>query len=255
MSSSPLFSIIIPTYNEELLLPKTLDSIRSQTFRDYEVIVADDFSSDNTQRIAKEYGVRLISSNRLGEYPSRNAAAQVANGAVLVFTGADAVMPENLLGSVARKFCNNPRLAGVYCPTYPYDGAIWAKVEFTLWYVFTTVLYWITREANASTAFFAVRSEVFRGTDGFLNCAHADSSMSRYLSRRFIVRPQLDLVIFVSGRRTRQGMSGFNRHHLAMIIDVVFAFLRKSHWLRVEKEHRIRLHTRSKQSGAERLKT
>ncbi len=247
--SVPFFSIIVPTYNEEVLLPRLLESVRSQTFQDYEVIVADDQSTDGTQRIAQDFGAKLVTNERIGEYASRNVAAGVARGAILVFTGADTLMPRTLLSSVALKFKNDDELAGIYCPTYPYDGALWAKVEFTFWYVFTTLLYWITREANASTAFFAIRSNVFHKTMGFLNSAHADSSLSRQLSKNFTIRPQLDLVIFVSGRRTKMGFAGFNRYHLAMIMDVVFMFLRKSRWLLLEKEYRISLHTKSKQSN------
>ena len=53
-------SIIIPTYNEEEYLPKLLESIKSQDFTDYEIIVADAQSDDNTREIAKENGYIII---------------------------------------------------------------------------------------------------------------------------------------------------------------------------------------------------
>src|SRR5207249_3229807 len=140
----PRFSIIVPTYNEEKLLPNLLKSISNQTLTDYEVIVADDLSSDHTRKITEGFGARTLVNNGIGEYPSRNAAAKIANGSILVFTGADALMPRNLLHSVASKFDRDRELAGLYCPTYPYDGALWAKVEFLLWYVSTTLLYLVT---------------------------------------------------------------------------------------------------------------
>ena len=244
----PLFSIIVPTYNEERLLPALLDSIHHQTFQDFEVIVADDQSNDRTQQIALGYGARVIRSNGIGEYPSRNVAAEAAEGSILVFTGADARMPTNLLSSVASKFKGDSRLAGIYCPTYPYDAALWAKIEFMSWYVLTTILYWVTREANASTAFFAIKTNIFRETKGFLNVMHADSSLSRQVSKSFKIRPRIDMVIFVSGRRTEMGFVRFNRYHLAMIVDIVFAFLRKSNWLNEQKKYRILLHTKSRRS-------
>ncbi len=245
-STRPLFSIIVPTFNEEQLLPGLLESVRRQTFQDYEVIVADDRSTDLTQKIALGYGARVITNSGIGEYPSRNMAAKIAYGSVLIFTGADTLLPRDLLSSVAAKFGRDPRLAGIYCPTYPYDAALWAKIEYTLWYTLTTLLYWITREANASTAFFAMRTELFRETGGFHPTAFADSSLSRQLSRNFKIRPCLDMMIFVSGRRTKMGIAAFNRYHLAMIMSVVFKFFRASGWLRAENEYRIGLHTRSK---------
>ena len=246
---TPRFSIIIPTYNEERLLPSLLKSIDDQTLREFEIIISDDKSTDRTRDIAQQFGARIIVNDQIGEYPSRNAAARVAKGSVLVFTGADTRMPRNMLRLVASKFDQDGKLAGLYCPTYPYDGAPWAKVGFVLWYALTTMLYLVTREANASGAFFAVRSDVFRETKGFQNVAHADSSLSRQLSKNFRVRPGLGLLIFVSGRRTKMGILGFNRYHIAMVIDVFFRFLRNSQWLRAERNHRIVRHTRSKSVG------
>ena len=51
-----IISIIIPTYNEEEYLPVLLDSIKKQSYTDYEIIVADANSTDRTREIAEEYG-------------------------------------------------------------------------------------------------------------------------------------------------------------------------------------------------------
>lgn len=246
-TSDPLFSIIVPTFNEERLLPRLLESIRDQTFRDYEIIVADDSSTDLTAEIALRYGARLITNNGIGEYPSRNAAAIVAKGSILLFTGADAMMPPSLLNSAATKFFNNPGLAGIYCPTYPYDSPLWAKIEFALFYVLNTLVYLVTREANASTAFFAMRTEIFREIKGFQNVAFADSILSRQLSKNLKITPCLDMVIFVSGRRTAMGITRFNQYHVGMIIGILFKFFRKSRWLNAESRYRITMHTRSRE--------
>ena len=55
-----ILSIIIPTYNEEEYLPVLLESIKEQSFDDYEVIVADANSTDKTREIAKEYGCIVV---------------------------------------------------------------------------------------------------------------------------------------------------------------------------------------------------
>ena len=54
--SNPTFSVIIPAYNSSRFIRKGLDSIRSQTFTDYELIVVCDSCGDSTEQIAKEYG-------------------------------------------------------------------------------------------------------------------------------------------------------------------------------------------------------
>ena len=96
------FSIIIPTYNEEEYLPKLLESIKSQDFTDYEVIVADAQSNDNTREIAKEYGCIVVEGGLPGV--GRNKGAEVAKGEVLLFLDSDLELTENYLANVIEEF-------------------------------------------------------------------------------------------------------------------------------------------------------
>jgi len=95
-------SIIIPTYNEEEYLPALLESIREQDFTDYEVIVADADSEDNTRKIAEEYGCRVVE----GGMPAvgRNRGAEVARGEILIFLDADLVLTEGYLRDAVEEF-------------------------------------------------------------------------------------------------------------------------------------------------------
>jgi glycosyltransferase involved in cell wall biosynthesis len=80
-------SIIIPTKNEAQNLPKLLDSIKSQTFTDHEVIIADAGSKDRTREIATEFGAKVTEGGLPG--PGRNSGAKVAEGTMLLFLDAD----------------------------------------------------------------------------------------------------------------------------------------------------------------------
>jgi len=84
-------SIIIPALNEEDFLPRLLDSIKEQTFTDYEIILSDAGSTDKTIQIATEYGCTIVS----GGLPAkgRNAGAKVANANLLIFFDADTKLP------------------------------------------------------------------------------------------------------------------------------------------------------------------
>ncbi|WP_321210929.1 MJ1255/VC2487 family glycosyltransferase [Methanothermobacter sp. DP] len=95
-------SIIIPTYNEEEYLPALLESIRKQDFTDYEVIVADADSEDNTRKIAEEYGCRVVE----GGMPAagRNRGAEVARGELLLFLDADLVLTDGYLRDAVEEF-------------------------------------------------------------------------------------------------------------------------------------------------------
>ena len=55
----PLVSVIVVTYNRAHFLKDALDSIQRQTFRDYEIILVDDGSTDNTKEIVEQYVLRI----------------------------------------------------------------------------------------------------------------------------------------------------------------------------------------------------
>lgn len=92
------FSVIIPTLNEEVLLPNLLADLQAQTFRDFEVIVADAGSRDRTVQIAQQMGARVVP----GGMPAvgRNRGAEAANGNFLVFLDADTRVASDFLEKV-----------------------------------------------------------------------------------------------------------------------------------------------------------
>ena len=88
-------SVVVPTLNEEEDLPILLESLKKQSFQDFEVIVADAGSKDNTVKLAKKYGARVVPGGMPG--PGRNRGAEVANGEFLFFFDADVSLPPDFL--------------------------------------------------------------------------------------------------------------------------------------------------------------
>ncbi|MCL2115359.1 MAG: glycosyltransferase [Methanobrevibacter sp.] len=96
------FSIIIPTYNEEEYLPLLLESIKKQKFKDYEIIVADANSQDNTVKIAKDYNCILVEGGMPGV--GRNNGARIAKGEILLFLDSDLKLTKNYLQELIEEF-------------------------------------------------------------------------------------------------------------------------------------------------------
>jgi hypothetical protein len=86
-----MFSIIIPTFNRAALLPAALDSVLAQPGGDYEIIVVDDGSTDDTPAVLSRYAsrVQVLTQPNRGPGPARNFAAESARGEYLMFLDSD----------------------------------------------------------------------------------------------------------------------------------------------------------------------
>jgi glycosyltransferase involved in cell wall biosynthesis len=87
----PFLSIVIIAKNEEKVLPALLESIKRQTFKDHEIIVADAQSTDKTTKVAEKAGAKVVAGGRPGS--GRNRGAEAASGSMLLFLDADGELP------------------------------------------------------------------------------------------------------------------------------------------------------------------
>jgi glycosyltransferase involved in cell wall biosynthesis len=116
----PLVSISIPTYNGAKHLRASVDSVLTQTFKDFALVLIDDFSADETWSIAQEYARRdsrvlaIRNSKTLGLVRNFNRCIEVAQGRyVCVWHQDDVMMPENIEKKVALLEAN-PRVGFVH---------------------------------------------------------------------------------------------------------------------------------------------
>lgn len=110
---APLFSIIITTFNREELIVKTLETVFHQTYKNFEVIVVDDCSTDGTVEVLKEYEksnkIRLFLNERnLERCASRNIGLENAIGDFATLLDSDDFMYENCLADAAHFIQQNP---------------------------------------------------------------------------------------------------------------------------------------------------
>lgn len=101
-------SIIIPVLNEAENLPQLMEVIRQRNSGLInEIIVADGGSTDNTTKLAKELGAKVIISPKTGRAAQMNAGAGVAKGDILYFLHADTYPPENFDKLISDSITNN----------------------------------------------------------------------------------------------------------------------------------------------------
>ena len=106
----PKFSIIVPVYNTEKYVKRCLDSIKSQSFKDYEVIIVNDGSTDNSSDIISKYSYKVINQENLGLSMARNNGVKESSGEYLIFLDSDDYIEKDLLKEVNESLSNNPDL-------------------------------------------------------------------------------------------------------------------------------------------------
>ena len=95
MKKEPLVSVIIPAYNAEKIVGFTLDSVINQTYKNLEIIIVNDCSTDKTLDVLKEYEkkdkrIKVLSNEKnSGVAETRNNALNVASGDYIAFVDAD----------------------------------------------------------------------------------------------------------------------------------------------------------------------
>ena len=116
---NPTVSVIIPTYNRAHLIGRAIQSVLNQTYRDFEIIIVDDGSTDNTEEVIKEFQkrderIRYIKHERNKGYPKAlNTGIKAAKGEYIAFQDDDDEWLPEKLEKQMRVFENAPAKVGV----------------------------------------------------------------------------------------------------------------------------------------------
>jgi poly-beta-1,6 N-acetyl-D-glucosamine synthase len=109
-------SIIVPAYNEEVTISSCIGSMLSLNYSDYEIIVVDDGSSDNTFKEASKFkgeDVTVIRQNNTGKPGAINTGVKSATGDIIITVDADSKLHPDALKWISRRFAKNHRLGAV----------------------------------------------------------------------------------------------------------------------------------------------
>lgn len=167
-ASCPRISTIIPAYNAAETLPHCLAALAAQRWQrdDFEVIVVDDGSQDETAALARASGARVISQPNAGPAAARNRGAAAARGELLLFTDADCEPTPDWIAQMTAPFAD-PDVAGVkgsYLTRQPQVVARLAQCEFEERYDRQEQLHAIDFVDSYAAGF---RAAVFREAGGF----------------------------------------------------------------------------------------
>lgn len=100
-----LVSVIIPVYNEEQEVANCLQSIRKQSYKNLEIIIVDDGSTDKTLQIVKKFKAKILTQKHKGPGTARNLGASKARGEILVFIDADMTLDKNFIKDLISPIC------------------------------------------------------------------------------------------------------------------------------------------------------
>ncbi len=106
-------SIIVPAYNEEENIENTLKSLLKQTYSDYEILVVNNNSKDNTQKIAEKY-VKTINETKQGYMHAVQRGINETSGDLISICDADSIYPPNWLKRMVRPFEKHPKIVATY---------------------------------------------------------------------------------------------------------------------------------------------
>ncbi len=198
-------SFIVPAHNEEQLLAGSLAAVHAAARAveiEYELIVVDDASTDGTAQIARDCGARVMQIDRRQIAAARNAGAQAAGGAVLMFVDADTWITADAVRDVLAAIDRGAVGGGCL---FRFDGRLpfWARVMYPVGIRLFRLL-----NVVGGCCMFCTRA-AFEATGGFCEDYFAAEELifSRALKRhgRFVIPHSY---VVTSGRKLR-GYSGF----------------------------------------------
>ncbi|RMF92236.1 MAG: glycosyltransferase [Candidatus Schekmanbacteria bacterium] len=164
----PDISIVIPTYNASFSIGKCLEAIYKTKDIDFEVIVVDDISTDNTLEIVRKYPCKVIElKEKSGPSVGRNVGAENAKSDIIMFVDSDAVVLEGGIERIVEGFRKNPEVACI-------SGVFEKNPNNLGWfsrYRDRQVVYWHYSACDEVSVFVltagAIRKDIFFEVGGF----------------------------------------------------------------------------------------
>jgi len=208
MKKEPLISIIVPVFNEEEVLEKTLKNIRKQTYSNYELIVVDNGSTDNSANIAKKYADRVLIEKKKGWINAMIKGFENSKGEIVVNCEADSLYPVDYLERIVSIFSKNRKIVAIYGPfKFIENGKISNFFVWIGYIIFDFLSKVLTKTYVTGGANFAILKDAYIKVGGYNpNCklASPDFRMAKKLSKIGKVKFIPSLIVLTSNRRFKE---------------------------------------------------
>lgn len=223
---NPLVSVVMPAYNEEKYILKSLEAFCNQTFTNFELIVADNNSTDNTAQIARDFGAIVVTAKEKGVGHARQAGFTKAKGEIIASTDSDTMVPPDWLEKIAKKFSEDKEMIAYGGMIRLYSGPWTAK--FAARYLHVIFIYFdriMSGGWNLIGSNMAIRRDAFLKTGGFkvTLTMGEDIDLSAKLHKVGKVVFDTNFYVFASGRRFNKGfIHGFLTYAPSNIMRLLF---------------------------------
>jgi glycosyltransferase involved in cell wall biosynthesis len=230
----------VPTLNEAENIRDLLNSLAVQTYKEYEVILVDGGSADDTVKLAEQFTGKVYVIKGMKEFEARNYGTIKSVGSVLIFTCADVIFPKTLLQRVRVLFEANEDLMAVTCQGIPYDGNTGLKLEYGIYNfirLVTSKLPSQFKRFSTSTNFLAVKREAFVNLGGFQsNDINADGRFGAKLVRQYRVVFDKKSCVYISARRMKKwGLLKFTMHYVYILENFFPTFAHQKWFMQIKK--------------------
>jgi peptidoglycan-N-acetylglucosamine deacetylase len=216
-------SVVIPAYNEEKYLPRTLESLHKLDRKPDEIIVVDGGSTDDTAKIARQNGATVITVAHRGIGFARDKGLEKANSDIIAFTDSDTVVPRDWLTKIEETL-TRPGVVGVFGTFRVPDG--WWVYRWYINYIqpgLNQLYYWlgIPMAAGQNIAFLRKVGLAVGGFPEDYKIAE-DIEMATRLKKAGKVLLRADLIVSSSGRRGNEGIGMMTRVFKAFFLYFIF---------------------------------
>lgn len=201
-------SVVIPAYNEGEFIEPVLKSLLNQTYKDFEIVVVDNNSSDNTAEIARKFGARVVTQPLKGVAAARDMGFRAARGEIVASTDADGVIPDGWVERIAKAYTKE-NIVGFAGLNELYSGAVSARAAGRyLFPIFWKIDKIISGGWNMSGFNMSVRKSAFIKIGGFDKSLKMgeDIDLSQKLRSVGEIKIDTKLIVYSSGRRYGKGL-------------------------------------------------